>query len=313
MSDGMHLTLGGEPPMPPESDIEIKIDFLEGQGSAARVFDIAANLIKAFEDLDRVLITAVDSRISTALILEDVQKSSLKIWLRNFLEAADDQALKDVDWKPQVGKYLVKAKYVALEWLDRAVDADHPAQIEDLTAKMRDLAEETDVRHFPDYPPTNPTRLAQPLDAIQRIKGQFEEGEKLTITLDKTDYTVNLKQQWLPSENLPEIPIEQELSNEMDMVLIIRKPDFLAKSQWQFKHGRVSLSATMDVPDWIRDFHHGKYPIKPGDALRLRMRFEYRYEANGDLIDQKMTVIKVYGVIQSAGPAKDLFDEDGSQ
>ncbi|MCQ6497923.1 hypothetical protein, partial [Vibrio parahaemolyticus] len=64
MTDGIRINVGEEF-MPPESDIEIKIDFKE-EGSAARVFDIASNLIKAFEDLDRVLITTVDSKISTA-------------------------------------------------------------------------------------------------------------------------------------------------------------------------------------------------------------------------------------------------------
>lgn len=309
MVDGIRVTVG-EQVMPPESDIEIKIDFKEDQGSASRVFDIASNIIRAFEDLDRVLITTVDSKISTALILEDVEKSSLKIFLRNLLRASDDQALKELDWKPQVGKYLVKAKYLALEWLDRNIEGEQPAQIEDLTERIRQLAVETDVRHLPDYPPLNPARLAQPLDAIQRTKAQFRDGEKLVITLDKSEYQVDLEKQWLPSEHLPEAAIEQELSNDADMVLIIRKPDFLAKSQWQFRHGKSNLSAAMDVPDWLREFHQGKHPLKPGDALRVRVRFEYRYDANGDLADQKTTVIKVYGVIQAAAPPESLFDDD---
>ncbi len=258
-----------------------------------------------------MLITTVDSRISTALILEDVQKSSLKIFLRNLLTATDDQALKDLDWRKQVGKYLVKAKYLALEWLDQDIEAEQPAQIEDLTERIRQLAVETDVRHLPDYSPLNPTRIAQPLDALQRTKSQFREGERLLITLDKTEYKVDLRKLWLPSEHLPEAPVEQELSNDADMVLIIRKPDFLAKTQWQFRHGKSTLSATMDVPEWLHEFHQGKHPIKPGDALRVRVRFEYRYDANGDLADQRTTVIKVYGVIQAAVPPPGFFDDEG--
>jgi hypothetical protein len=302
MTNGIRMTVG-EQLMPPESDIEIKIDFLEEEGSAA-------DIIQAFEELDSVLITTVDSKISTSLILEDVEKSSLKIFLRNLLKASDDQALKELDWKPQVGKYLVRGKYLALEWLDRKIDADQPAQIEDLTSRIRQLAVETDVRHLPDYPPLNAARLAQPLDAIQRTKAKFREGEKLVITLDKRDYQVDLKERWLPSEHLPETPIEQELTNVADMVLIIRKPDFLAKSQWSFRHGKSNLSASMDVPEWLHEFHLGKHPLKPGDALRVRVRFDYRYDANGDLAEQKTTVIKVYGVIQAAAPPVGFFDSE---
>jgi hypothetical protein len=309
MSNGLHVILGEEPPMPPKSDIEIKIDFDESDGSAARVFDIASNIIRAFEDLDRVLVTSVDSKIRTSLILEDVEKSSLKIWLRNILRASDDQAIKELDWKPQVGKYLVRAKYAALQWLDQSI-GDDPPKIEDLTQKMRELAAETDVRHIPDYAPINPARLAQPLDAIQRTKGQFKEGEKLTITLGKEDYQVNLERRWLPSEHLPDIPIERELSNELDMVLIIRKPDFLAKSQWQFKHGKTALFSAIEDEDWMHEFHAGRQVIKPGDALRVRVRIEYSYNADGDLCDQKTTIIKVYGIIPSSAPLKGMFDDD---
>ncbi|TPM14060.1 hypothetical protein [Mesorhizobium sp. B2-3-6] len=296
--------------MPPEdSDIKIKIDFDDTDSSASRVFDIASNLIKAFEDLDRVLITSVDSKISTALILEDVEKSSLTIWLRNMLRATDDDALKGLDWKPQVGKYLVKAKYVALQWLDKSVGDDTP-KLEDLTETIRELAAETDARHLPDYPPINPARIAQPLDAIQRVKGQFKKTEKLTVTLDKSEYQVDITKQWLPSQHLPETPIAQELSNEADMLLIVRKLDLLGRSQWTFKHGKSSISASIDDPDWIREFHQGKHPITPGDALKVRMRFDYRYDAGGDLCDQKETIIKVYAVIHAAAPPADLFKDD---
>jgi hypothetical protein len=147
-------------------------------------------------------------------------------------------------------------------------------------------------------------------DAIQRAKTQFKNGERLTITLDSRDYDVQLDKRWLPSEHLPATPVEQELSNDVDMVLISRKPDFLAKTQWQFRHGKAPVSAAMDVPNREREFHQGKHPLKPGDALRVRMRFEYHYDQNGDLADQKATAIKVYGVIQASGPPDGFFDED---
>lgn len=307
MAKGMRVTIGGDI-MPPESDIQFTIDFHEGHGSAARVFDIASGIVRAFEDLDRVLTSTVDSHISTDLIIEDVEKSSLKVWLRNVLQSSDDQAIKELNWKKLVGKYLLDAKYIALEWLDQSIAADGTVPIEDLTEKIRTLAERTDVRHLPDYPPLNRARLAQPLDAIQRTKAKFEEGERLTITLGSSEYTVDLKSRWLPSEHLPEAQSEQELSNDIDMVLVIRKPDFLGNSQWQFRHGKASLSAPIHDEEWVDEFRRGVHPIKPGDALRVRVRFEYSYNMNGDLEDQKVSIIKVYSIIQSAPPPR-LFDD----
>ena len=60
------------------------------------------------------------------MVLEDVEASSLRVFLKNTLSRVDDEALKTLDWKPVVGRYLVKAKYLALEFLDGKVPVgDH--------------------------------------------------------------------------------------------------------------------------------------------------------------------------------------------
>lgn len=289
--------------MPPEGDIEIKIDYREGEGSPARVFDIAAGLIRSLEALDRALIDTIDSSISTELILEDVERSSLRVVLKNVLTAINDDALRDLDWKKLVGPYLVKAKYAAIEWLDKKPGAE---RIEDLTERVRELAVETDVRRLPDYAPISPTKLAQPLDEIQRIKKLFRPGEGLTLTLGKDEYTVDVSSDWIPSEHIAEARGAQDLSNDMDMVLTIRKPDLLGKSMWQFKHGKTNLSAPITDQQWLDEFHAGKHPVVPGDALRVRTRWESQYDEKGALIEQKVSIIRVYGKV-SIPSTPDMF------
>lgn len=296
--------------MPPESDIVLNIDCLDAESSPARAFAIASNLIKSLEDLDSVLLSSVDSRIRTTLVLEELRKGSIKIFLRNILKQIDDQALKDLDWRPLIGQYLVRGKYAAIRWLDEDFDDTKPPEIEDLTSELKSLAERTDVRHLPDYPPPNPARLTQALDGIQRVKRDFKENEKLTITLGKDEYKVNLSSDWLPSEKIDTTKTEQLLANESDMVLVIRKPDFLGKSQWQFKHGKHSFGASIDDQEWINQFRSGDHIIAPGDALKVRVKFEHHYDERGNLLESKQRISKVLNVIKAAEPPKELFDED---
>lgn len=298
----------GEGPMDPESDIELKINFVEDGTSPARVFEIAARIIRAFEDLDRALLSSVDSTISTTLILEDVEKSSLKVFLKNALKQLDDQALKDLDWKPLIGQYLVKAKWLAIEWLDRDVGKGEPAAIEDLTERLQRLAQDTDVRHVPDYPVINPARIAQPLDEIQRVKQLFRKGEGLVITLDKQDYKVDLEQTWMPSEHMSEVKGDRILSNTSDMLLVIKKPDFLGHSKWSFRHGKATFNAPVSDEEWLDRFHKGDFPLSPGDALMVRTRFTHIYGESGKLKESSQEIVKVLDVIKNAGPPADLFD-----
>ncbi|WP_373504271.1 hypothetical protein [Aestuariivirga sp.] len=113
--------------MPPEdADLCLTIDFKKGEGNPRRVFDAASLMIEGFERIDALTIGSIDSEIEPLLVLEDVEAGSIKIWLKNVLKATDDQALKEMDWKPAVGKYLVRAKYIALKWLDEGSESDPP-------------------------------------------------------------------------------------------------------------------------------------------------------------------------------------------
>jgi hypothetical protein len=56
----------------------------------------------------------------------------------------------------------------------------------------------------------------------------------------------------------------------------------------------------MDV-DWLEDFHAGKHPLKPRDALRVRIRIAHTYDRRGDLLEADETIVKVFFVIEGEG------------
>ena len=138
-----------EPPIP-EADFAFYIDFAKGEGSPSRVFSATHDFIQACERLDRELVASIDSSIQTVMVLEDIEAGSIKTWLRNTLKSTDDQALKELNWKPAVGKYLVRAKYMVLQWIDNDTT---PRSLPDLRKNIQKLAKETDVRYIPDYSP----------------------------------------------------------------------------------------------------------------------------------------------------------------
>lgn len=278
----------------PPSDIVLKIDFREGEGSAARPFQMAADLIRALEDLDATLVKSVDSSITTMLIVEDLQKSSIRVFLRNLLMAADDDALKTLDWKPMVGQYLVKAKYAALRWLD----ADRPA-LKDLTDEVAQLARDVDIHYIPAPGAPNPTRLVQSLDRLQAVKREFREGEGLTITLDATDYSVDLTKLWTPSETVDVPPGEMELKNDQTITLVVRKPDMLGKTAWQFRLGKRNLTAPITDKDWLDRYGRREIALMPGDALMVILRTVSLFSPKGELLRTEQSIIKVLKVIQN--------------
>ena len=296
-----YLRLMGELPMPPaDADFSLKIDFKKGEGNPRRVFDAASAIIDAFEVLDKALIDSIDTEIEPIMVLEDLDAGSLRVFLRNVLKRIDDGALKTLEWKPIVGKYLVRSKYLVLEFLDES-RPEHRPTLGSLKDGLQRLAQETDVRQLPDYPPIHEGRLVAALDKVQNAKGELDRDDKLTIESEGRIYEVNLASQWEPSESI--VPSDtKSTTSHGELILTIRKPDFIKDTMWQFTLGKNTISAPIHDAAWLGQFHSRVIHIAPGDALRCVVTFTYIYDDKGALIDQKIDIDHVLEIISGSGP-----------
>jgi hypothetical protein len=304
----IHVRFSGGMPMPPEdADFSFTIDFEKGAGDPRRIFDSARSLIEGFELADAALANVVAASIQPVLVLEDIETGSLRVWLKAVLDRVPDEAIKDFEWKKAVGHYLLKAKYLILKFCDD--EGAGKKGLEQITTDLQQLARDTDVRHLPDYAPVHQGRLVAAMDQIQDAKRSLGPNDKLIVSIDDKTYDVDLNQTWEPSEIIP-VANTTETYSEGEVILTIRKPDLLGSAMWQFRHGKSSVSAPISDEQWLQDFHNHKIPIYSGDALRAKVRFTYVYDEKGDLIESKIEVMKVLGVIRTgSGSQGHLFDE----
>jgi hypothetical protein len=301
MTNGLHVRLLGEAPMPPaDADFAFRIQFAKGAGDPRRVFDAASELIDGLEELDGAVAGSVDSKIKTLMILEDIEAGSIKVFLKTLLQSVDDQSLKDGEYRKAIGPALIKAKYAAIEYLD-SDQKDAGGGADALRETLQTIARETDVRHLPDYPPIHEARLVASLDKIQDAKRILGPGDKLTIETEDRTYEVDLSKTWEPSEFIKIDEKTTERESDAEIILTIRKPDMLGSSMWQFGHGDHRISARILDESWFNDFHSGKIALRSGDALRCKVKFIYIFDAKGALVDQKTDILKVLELLGGGG------------
>src|SRR5438132_12178963 len=101
------------------ADFALEIDFLPSSPDPARVFRSMTQLIDTFQRFDRELVQTIDLHIEPVMLLEDVEAGSVKSWLRAVLNATDDTGLQELNWRRIVGGYLVSAKYLLVDFLNR--------------------------------------------------------------------------------------------------------------------------------------------------------------------------------------------------
>ncbi len=302
------VTLTDREPSAPRADFGFEIDFERGVGPASRVFTATRDFIKVCEALDEELVRSIDSSIETILVLEDIESGSIKTWLRNALVAADDDALKALDWKPLVGKYLVRAKYAVIRWID---DDSAPRSLPDLRREIQQIASETDVRHLPDYTPPSPGALVAAIRGFQGVKDALLPGDRATLlTQDGNipfDLTVTLN-----IEDIEALAVARAISSpEAEMILPVKKPDYLGNSQWELRHGRRNIYAKIEDQPWLRRFQKRQEDVRPGDALRCIVQIEYLYGFDNELLAERFTVIEVLEILVNRFEILELPFEHG--
>ena len=301
-----------KPEIPKNADFAIYIDFQKDAANPQRIFQTADALIRAFQKLDKSLCSTIDSRISPIMMLEEVETGSLKIWLKNALEAADDQALKELDWKPLVGKYLVKAKYLIIDFLNKGQKNENKEGLLELSKKIKEIAQETDVRHLPDYRAPNILELSESIREISAAKVFLDKQDKLQYIGDyRGEKYINfdLSIEWTPEDFEDLLTSEVVEYPELTMILAVKKPDYLANSSWELRHGKKKITAKIEDENWLKEFQDGKKDVRPGDALRCKVKQTISYGFDNELIAEKYSITKVEEILEDKYKQMDLFEE----
>jgi hypothetical protein len=283
-----------KPEGPPRADFAFEIDFKKGEGSASRVFAATHDFIRACEALDAELVQSIDANIETIMVLEDIEVGSIKTWLRTALSSVDDEALKSLEWKKVVGAYLVKAKYAVIRWTE---DADAPKHLPDLRREIQAIAAETDVRHLPDYAPPSPNALINAMRDIQTVKERLAPGDRALMITPDGDVEMNLSIRW-PIEDIEALAVARTIeSPSTELILAVKKPDYLGTSKWDLRHGKRTIQAKIEDEPWLQRFQNRQVDVRPGDALRCNVKIEHLYGHDNELLMERYTILEVREVL----------------
>lgn len=294
------------PPNPPNADFSFLIDFKKGEGSASRIFSAMQEFIKTCETFDKDLLASVDSKIKPLMLLEDIRAHSLRAYLRNVLTAVDDDTIKEGDWSKIAGTFLVKAKHLALEWLERG-DKD----INILSSEINELSRETTIRKIPMNTPVENKTLIDAVKGFDRVKDHLHEQDKAAMISGENENEKRVEldiSKRIDIEEIEQLATRETIINTIpNMLLIVKKPDYLGESRWEFKH-RTSFFASIEDLEWLRQFQNREIDVRPGDSLRCRVRSEIMHGYNNTIIAERNFIERVIEVVENKDYQPDLFD-----
>lgn len=294
-----------------EVETVVKIDFQRDSVDPARIFRAMTGLIDAFAALDHDLISSLGVSIKPIVLLHDVEVGSLKTRLRTLLESTDDDAIKDFNWKKLVGAYLLRAKKALLRRLDEKPLIESKQEVDAIRRELLAAATDTEVARFPTYQPVPSRRLLADIRLISDGVAHLRPGDRASLDGDGAPTPIS-RDIVMPSERAEELLTRETITGDAVLVLVIKKPDYLGTSMWEFRHGERLLEAKMLDFSWLAAFHARRVAIRPGDALKARVRSEVRYGHDGSIVAQRHFLVEVLEVIQVLEIPQAEFFGDGA-
>ena len=295
-----------------DADFGIIIDF-DKNTSPTRALRAFSSLVESFEKLDKDLIASIDSKIKPVILLEDLEAGSIKGWLKNRLESVPDDALKDLDWKPIVGAYLVKAKYLVIDFLEDKTEISDKKELQTLESNLLELAEETEVKRIPAYKPIDTRRLILDIKNISESVKVLDDGDKATFeyVAEKKSAKFNLQMD-VSSDSLVDLVTEEEIKSNHEMILKVKKPDYLGDSQWEFRHEKIPIRAKIVNQEWLKEFQERKVNVRPGDSIRAQVETIVKYDFNMEVVGTDYIIHEVIQVIPAKPNSQQSLLDDPS-
>ncbi len=284
-----------------KSEFCIAIDFEKGSENPSRVFRAMFELIEAFQRLDVDLVKSIDSKIEPIALLEDIETGSIKAWLGHILRNIDDQALKELDWKPLIGQYLVKSKYAIINFLENKTEITDRQQIEALEKDLLRLAEETEVRTFPAYSPIARPKLLSGISDITKALSHLSEEDKATFQTPEGTTGFNLQFNFAP-DSIEKLLTDETITNTSEMILKVKKPDYLGESRWEFRHGATPISAKVADNEWLHKFQNRQVDIRPGDSIRAKVEITVKYGYDKEVVSSSHIIVEVVEILPFVPP-----------
>ena len=137
--------------------------------------------------------------------------------------------------------------------------------------------------------------------SLQNLQGSIPNAEKVKFALHRGAAELSLAK---APANLDVSNRKMILNGSGEMILIVERPDYSRQGCWEFRHGTEKIQAICDAGTIVEGFHRRSVDIRPGDALRCRVRVERSYNADNMLLSEQFAVEEIVAVLADgfAGP-----------
>ena len=278
----------------------IKIDFNREEGDPSRIFIAMTELVKACQEIDRKLLQSIQVKVEHALILEDIERGSLVAWFKNKFNLSQDTPELGLS-SEYLSSYLTESKFTLIDYTSNKTTITDSGVSEVQTKIFEILQKENPTPILPIYNPLPKKDLLSGMQKIQSALSTLLDSADSAEYIDphhgKASFNLSLD---ITQELIEEILVKETVENTNEMILKIKKPDYLGDSQWEFKYGKKNINVKMADIEWLRKFHKPEFVLAPGDSVRASTKIITKYDIDNEILFVQYILLEVTEIIHSS-------------
>lgn len=282
---------------------EVKLNFTPNSENPSRVFRTMSEIIDSFFEIDKGLLEYFTVEIESKFLLEDIQSGSLRAIVKTIVSSVDDEALKELDWKKFVGSFLVKAKHKILKKLEDKKEINTIDEVNEIEGEILELAQKTDVQKLPTYSPGSIQKLLGNISSLSNATKSLLPEDEIYYISSEGQVSIN-KEFNISSEAIQALLTHKVIKSEAELVLRIKKPDYLGQSMWDLHYNGKTIQVKILDWGWLHKFHSRQIDLRPGDSLKAKVEVELWLGYDNSLVAEHYTVVEVIDVIPSYPPGQ---------
>ncbi|MDZ4164419.1 MAG: hypothetical protein U1C55_04770, partial [Smithellaceae bacterium] len=153
-------------------------------------------------------------------------------------------------------------------------------------------------------------RLLHSVERISSSLSHLQKADDASYVISETEKVAfNLEFKLIP-ESIDDLVTKDKIVSKAEMILKVKKPDYLGDSKWDFRHGGRSFPAKIVHRDWLESFQNREVDIRPGDSIRAKVEIINKYDFDGELISTDYVILEVVEIIQISNPKQiEMFDD----
>jgi len=259
------------------TDTEVVAQVIYSPGRMDCLASPAASLTTAFEACYSALAGKGVGTFETLRIVQDLPSDSTTVRMRLKPEQADELQLT----------FLARGTLTILGWLATA-----SPQLPDLARAIQVLANGTLPEGI--RAPAQ-ADLIRAVAAIQELRTAIPNAESIKVVMHRGAADFDLSAAELDLGSLLAKTLLR--SPDGEMILIVEEPDYSRSGRWGLRHGSQRLEAKCDSGAIVDAFYRRAIDIRPGDALRCRVRIDRSYDSDNELLSEDLSIVEIVGIV----------------